>query len=143
MAVEERGICAEAKLRWEGRDDAATDATLCRYADPIDPFTRIVIHPRARHHRQSPCDGVRADDLISGERISTTICESCRHHRDIPRCDQDRTLSEIDVEYSVDIAFYDGIVAQKISNCAIAIASFALGSEHCFINTEFSTGETT
>src|SRR5262245_37842018 len=50
MAIEEWGICAEAKLRWEGRDDAAANAALCWYADPIDPFARIIIHPGTRHH---------------------------------------------------------------------------------------------
>src|SRR6516165_10938747 len=53
------------------------------------------------------------------------------------------SVAAITARSHANVALDDGVVAQQISNCAIAIASFALGSKHRLINAQFVSGKST
>jgi hypothetical protein len=50
-------------------------------------------------------------------------------------------LAEIDVQNGIDIAFYDAMIAQKISNRAVAITGCALRGEHLLIHPQLPAGK--
>jgi hypothetical protein len=54
---------------------------------------------------------------------------------------QNRALAEIDIQNGINIALYDAMVAQKISNRTIAITGCAFGGEHRLIHAELPAGE--
>ncbi len=139
--VERRRERAEPELRRQCRDDAAADAALGRHADAIDPFAGIIVHAGTGHDRQRAGHRVGLHHLLAGHRIEAVIGKRRRHHREIARGHQHRTLPEIDVEHGVDVALDHGVIAQQISDGAVAVAGFALGLEYRFVDVERAAGE--
>ena len=81
--------------------------------------------------------------LLAGVRIDAIVRERCRHNRKIARRHQHRALAEIHVQNGANVTFNDGVVAEQISNCSIAIASLALGSKHRLISAQFVASKST
>lgn len=141
MLVERRRERAEPKLRRQCRDDTAADAALGRHADAIDPLPGIIVHAGTGHDRERARHRIGLHHLLAGHRIETVIGERRRHHGEIARGHQHRALPEIDVEHGVDVALDHGVIAQQISDGAVAVAGFALGFEHRFVDVERAAGE--
>ncbi len=101
--VDQRREHAESRLARDESSDASGDATLRRQSRLEGPLAGVVVHAGGEHDAQDVTHGFLWKREFSRDRVTSTVGERRRHHREIPARHQDRALPEVHVEDLVDL----------------------------------------